>query len=142
MRLGGARGPPGTEGATGGTVGGRETDSAFGGLLVSRFLVGDIGVLGPCSLFRLALRPSPKKKPAVDFEDVNNERVEDAEDTSAVDALERPLRGVTAKAGYGSRGGAFGGLPSPAIRELRSVAEYASGRLGKVTPESVDDCDT
>jgi len=100
IRLGGARGPPGTEGATGGTLAGRGVGSVLGGLLVSKFLVGDAGVLGPCSLFRLVLRPKPKKKTPLDFEGDNSERVEEAEDVATiVDTLERPLRGVIARAG-------------------------------------------
>lgn len=69
-----------------------------------------------------------------------SERPDDEDELAIiVDALFGPLRGAEASAGYGSEGGALGGLESPEGGVDRSVAKYASGRLGKVTSEPVED---
>lgn len=99
MRLGGARGPPGTDGVMGGRFAGRGLACSFpflGGLLDSVF-GGDGGVKG-FSLLMLALRPSDAKKLPGDFaaeEGDTAERLDEVDDDAIiVDAREGPLRGV------------------------------------------------
>lgn len=104
MRLGGARGPPGTDGATGGRFTKRGLGCSLpflGGLLDSAF-AGDGGVKG-FSFLMLALRPSEAKKLPGDFatdEGETAERLDDVDDVAImVDAREGPLRGAAAKPG-------------------------------------------
>lgn len=142
IRLGGARGPPGTDGALG-IVTGRGFGSGRGGLLDSTLpITGAIDPI-PLSFLRLVLRPKDAKKLPGDLLDEVGEVSErpDDEDELAmiVDALLGPLRGAAARAGYGSGGGALGGLESPDGGVDKSVAKYASGRRGKVTSEPVED---
>lgn len=104
MRLGGARGPPGTDGATGGRFACRGVGCSFpflGGLQDSVF-GGDGGVKG-FSFLMLALRPSEAKKLPGDFaaeEGEAAERPDEVDDDAIiVDAREGPLRGAAANAG-------------------------------------------
>lgn len=105
MRLGGARGPPGTHCATGGRFAGRgvvdKSVPFLGGLLDSVF-TRDGGANG-LSFLRLALRPSEAKKLPGDLateEGETAERLDEDDDVAImVDAREGPPRGVAAKAG-------------------------------------------
>lgn len=102
MRLGGARGPPGTDGPTGGRFAGRKLDCSFpflGGLLDSVF-AGDGGVKG-FSFLMLALRPREERKLPGDLvteEGKITERLDEVDDVAIiVDAREG--RGAAANAG-------------------------------------------
>lgn len=103
MRLGGARGPPGTDGATSGRFVGRGLGCSIpflGGLLDSLF-AGDGGVKG-FSFFMLALRPSEAKKLPGDFatEGETAERLDEVDGVAImVDAREGPLRAFATNAG-------------------------------------------
>jgi hypothetical protein len=142
IRLGGARGPPGTDGEFG-IVTGRGFGSCRGGLLDSALPITGAINATPLSFLILVFRPKDAKKlPGDLFNEVEevSERPEDEDELAIiVDALFSPLRGAEASAGYGSEGGALGGLESPEGGVDRSVAKYASGRLGKVTSEPVED---
>lgn len=103
MRLGGARGPPGTEGVLSGIFAGRGLGCSLlflGGLLDSVF-AGEGGVKG-FSFLMLALRPSEAKKLPGDFvtEGETAERLDELDDVAIiVDARDGPLRGAAANAG-------------------------------------------
>ena len=102
MRLGGARGPPGTDGATGGRFAGRGLGCSFpflGGLLDNVF-GGDGGVKG-FSFLMLALRPSEARKLPGDFATEEGETAErlDEDDDVAIIVDAREGRGAAANAG-------------------------------------------
>lgn len=142
IRLGGARGPPGTDGEFGIVIG-RGLGSCRGGLLDNALPITGAINATPLSFLRLVFRPNDARKlPGDLFNEVGevSERPEDEDELAMiVDALFDPLRGAEASAGYGSEGGALGGLESLEGGADRSVAKYASGRLGKVTSEPVED---
>jgi len=104
MRLGGARGPPGTDGATSGrfVVRGLGCSFAFFGGLLDSLFGGDGGVKG-FSFLMLALRPSEAKKLPGDFATEEGEIAERLDEVDGVaimvDAREGPLRGAAANAG-------------------------------------------
>lgn len=102
MRLGGARGPPGTDGAMDGRFAGRGVVCSFpllGGLLDSVF--DRDGGVEDLSFLMLALRPSEPKKLPGDLateEGETAERVDEVDDVAIiVDAREG--RGAAANAG-------------------------------------------
>jgi hypothetical protein len=98
MRLGGARGPPGTDGALG-IITGRGTGSDRGGLLDSTLAITG----GTLSFLRLVFRPKDVKKlPGDLLGEVGeiNERPDDVDELAMrVDALLGPLRGAAARPG-------------------------------------------
>lgn len=102
MRLGGARGPPGTVGATGGRFAGCGLDCSLpflGGLFDSVF-AGDGGVRD-FSFLMLALRPSEARKLPGDFATEEGETAErlDEDDDVAIIVDAREGRGAAANAG-------------------------------------------
>ena len=150
MYPGAARGPPGTDGGAGGA--GREgvgTDCVaaitMGRCFVSTF-VGDWGLLDkrpPLSLRMLVLRPRDAKKPVPELFDPGNGICRDlAGDSSSVEVRAGARCNWTcASEGYGSMaGGAVVGGGSLG-RVDRSVAVYASARIGNVISDAIDPCE-
>jgi hypothetical protein len=139
--FGGARGPPGTEGALGIFTG--RGLGLVGGFFVRSFVPGEeedetgLAVLG-FSLFPddiLAFRPSEAKNPPVLVEGVGG-ATDRIEEVGVPLARDDDRTGPWANDGYGSDGGAVGDT-SVALSD-RSVAAEASGRRGKVASEIIE----
>lgn len=136
-RFGGARGPPGTDGVFEMKTG--RGAALAGGFLTSRVLVDedeldvkDIG-FGRSLLLTLALRPSDAKKLPV-LDEVGLVASVRMEGRGRGTANERGDR-----AGYGRAGTA--GTRSPGLVD-KSVAIIASGRVGNVASEFIEDRET
>ena len=155
MRPGAARGPPGTTGAVGSGASradvvaacGLERDAASAGGRFVSTLLGDCWLAAsperPFSLRTLVLRPSDAKKPVpVLFVPGKMASVFVGEESSVEVRVEVREMFACASAGYGrAGGGAVDGSMSMGRIE-RSVAVYASARMGNVACEASEPCET
>jgi hypothetical protein len=147
-RLGGARGPPGTDGLLG-IFTGRGVEPGLAGVFLLGLVLEEeeddgglvTAALSPFFPEILALRPREAKKPPV--LDVGVEDAKDRIEEVGVGALAPRLdvrggqRWSWARDGYGRVGGTA--ETRSCVLSDRSVAVDASGRRGKVASEIIDD---
>jgi hypothetical protein len=138
-RRGTARGPPGTVGAVGMSIGrGAGGAGGTGGFLVRTLAGPGVAELVFPRLI-LVFRPRVAKKPPLDLPEDPGDALSRAW-RPGVDVERGDVCTACAKDGYGREGIPIGEMSS-LCRGARSVAVDASGRMGKVASEKMEDGD-